>query len=234
MVHEVYICYSSNDKMTADAICHVLEENKFKCWIKPRDLGVHHIAEEITQAIRESQIMVLVFSENAKNSNYVNTEVDIAFSSKVPIVVFRIDASVLDGGLEFFLENKHWLDAYPNPALEFRNLVVDVAKLLDRPISDPVISSNIIDSMAGYAPNTPKPIPQIPNQNYQQQEGKDEGINIVRVVALMCGGPILLTIFAMLLVDSFDTLAGWLFLIAIAMFIITPIYYIAKKIYNKV
>lgn len=229
MVHEVYICYSSSDKMTADAICHVLEENKFKCWIKPRDLGVHHIAEEITQAIRASQLMVLVFSENAKNSNYVNTEVDIAFSSNVPIVVFRIDGSVLDGGLEFFLENKHWLDAYPNPALEFRNLVVDVAKLLDRPISDPVISTNIIDSMAGY---TPTPVPQVPNQN--PQGSKDDGIDIKRVIGLMCGGPIILFIFAMLIADSFEFLAGWLLIFAIAMFIITPIYYIAKKIYNKV
>ena len=231
MVHEVYICYSSNDKMTADAICHVLEENKFKCWIKPRDLGVHHIAEEITQAIRASQIMVLVFSENAKNSNYVNTEVDIAFSANVPIVVFRIDSSVLDGGLEFFLENKHWLDAYPNPALEFRNLVVDVAKLLDRPISDPVISSNIIDSMADYTPSTPTPISQVPNQNSQNN---DNGIDIRKVVGLMCGAPIILTVLAMLLMETSEDLGAIVFLIAIGIFIITPIYYIAKKIYNKV
>ena len=79
MVHEVYICYSSNDKMTADAICHVLEENKFKCWIKPRDLGVHHIAEEITQAIRASQIMVLVFSENAKNRGNMESILPLNF-----------------------------------------------------------------------------------------------------------------------------------------------------------
>uniref|UniRef100_UPI003890372C toll/interleukin-1 receptor domain-containing protein n=1 Tax=Methanobrevibacter sp. TaxID=66852 RepID=UPI003890372C len=58
MEPDVYICYSSSDKNAADAICHVLEENKFKCWIKPRDVGIGHIAEEITAAIKASKSMV--------------------------------------------------------------------------------------------------------------------------------------------------------------------------------
>ena len=47
MSHEVYICYDEKDQITADAICHVLEENKIKCWMKTRDLGVKHMVEEI-------------------------------------------------------------------------------------------------------------------------------------------------------------------------------------------
>ena len=38
MVHEVFISYSTADKITADAICHVLEQNKMKCWIAPRNI----------------------------------------------------------------------------------------------------------------------------------------------------------------------------------------------------
>lgn len=35
---DVFISYSSKDKSVADAVCHVLEENKIACWISPRDV----------------------------------------------------------------------------------------------------------------------------------------------------------------------------------------------------
>lgn len=140
MSHEVYICYDDKDQLTADAICHVLEENKIKCWLKNRDVGVKHIVDEVTEAINQASAIVLIFSNHSKHSNFVNTEVDLAFTLEKPILVFKIDESKLDGGLEFFLNNKHWLDAYPNPEVEFEHLIIDTSKLLGKPISKPVIS----------------------------------------------------------------------------------------------
>lgn len=141
MEHEVYICYEKVDKITADAICHVLEENNIKCWIKPRDLGVHHEVEEIMESIRKSKLVVLVYSNSSKKSNFVNTEIDMAFSYNLPILVFNIDNSNLDGSLEFFLTGEHWLDAYPNPSVEFENLIKDSCKLLEKPIPSSIITS---------------------------------------------------------------------------------------------
>ena len=144
MSHEVYICYDEKDQITADAICHVLEENKIKCWMKTRDLGVKHMVEEIMEAINQARAMVLIFSDHSKNSNFVNSEVDIAFTENKPILVFKIDESKLDGSLEFFLNNKHWLDAYPNPEVQFGKLVKDTSKLLGKPIVDPIVSKQNI------------------------------------------------------------------------------------------
>jgi hypothetical protein len=141
MNHEVYICYDDKDQITANAICHVLEENKIKCWFKTRDLGVTPMVDGIMEAINEAQVMVLIFSSHAKESNFVNTEVDIAFTKNIPILVFKIDESKLDGGLEFFLNNKHWLDAYPDPEVKFDSLIRDTSKLLEKPISKPVVSN---------------------------------------------------------------------------------------------
>lgn len=139
MTHDVYICYDENDTITADAICHVLEENRFKCWMKTRDIGVNPIAEEVMGAIKQSKVMVLIFSNYSKDSNFVNTEVDIAFTENIPILVFKIDESKLEGRLEFFLNNKHWLDAYPDPEIKFETLIIDTSKVLGKPISNPVI-----------------------------------------------------------------------------------------------
>ena len=227
MVHEVYICYSSKDKVTADAICHTLEENKFKCWIKPRDVGVKHIAEEITDAIRASEIMVLVFSENAKQSNYVNTEVDMAFSSNKPIIVFKIDNTNLDGGLEFFLENKHWLDAYPNPGREFRNLVIDVAKLLDKPITDPIIDKNTINNINYFEHDSDE------SENLSNKENKMK--TFFKVIGATCLIPIIMVFFGTFLIEEkINYSLGNVFIIlAFIVFIVVPIYFIIRHIYNK-
>ena len=217
---DVYICYSSSDKVAADAICHVLEENKFKCWIKPRDVGIEHVAEAVPQAIRSSRCVVLVFSENAKASNFVNTEVDIAFSSNIPIIVFKIDDSHLDGGLEFFLENKHWLDAYPNPSVEFRRLVIDVAKLLDKPVSDPVINPDILNSINPYYIEGSK------------SKSKNRFSTFLGLFGGMCFLPIILVLGSVLM--HFDDNAGTnVMFVALALFFLTPLFYLIRHFYNR-
>ena len=38
MNHDVFISYSSRNKQTALAICHVLEGHGVRCWMAPRDI----------------------------------------------------------------------------------------------------------------------------------------------------------------------------------------------------
>ena len=232
MEPDVYICYSSSDKNAADAICHVLEENKFKCWIKPRDVGIGHIAEEITAAIRASKSMVLVFSENAKASNYVNTEVDIAFTNNVPIIVFKIDDSRLDGGLEFFLENKHWLDAHPNPAQEFRQLVLDVSKLLDMPVKDPIISDDVVNSVSSFDSIGNMVVPSVKTESNQS----NRGMYFLKIFTSMCIIPIILCLIGIMVSPSDDVsdFGVLLMLIGFALFVFTILYVIGKFIFDKI
>lgn len=148
--HDVYICHSKKDKATADAICHVLEENKIKCWIKPRDLGIKQDTEEIMEAISNSKVFILVFSKNAMDSNFVDAEVNMAFRLNIPIVTFKIDSTRPYVSFSDALENTHWLDAYPNPTKKFENLIIDTSKLLGNPISKPVISPNLLKISSSF------------------------------------------------------------------------------------
>jgi hypothetical protein len=38
MAHDVFICYSANDKAAAQSICARLESAGVRCWIAPRDI----------------------------------------------------------------------------------------------------------------------------------------------------------------------------------------------------
>lgn len=144
MTHEVYISYDDTDKVLSDAICHALEENKIKCWIRSRDFRRSDDIEDVIRAIRDSKLMLLVYSKRSKESDFIKTEVDIAFSSNLQILIVRLDNSEVDGALEFFLKNKHWLDAYPKSDEKFKTIVKDTSILLEKPISEPIISQETI------------------------------------------------------------------------------------------
>ena len=88
MAHDVYICYDEKDVETAKDVCEVLENDGLECWVKNRDAVVKDIATEIMDAIKSNKVMVLLYSKNCKNSNYVNNEVNRAFSQKKPIFWF--------------------------------------------------------------------------------------------------------------------------------------------------
>ena len=130
MAHDIFISYSSKDKQTADAICHILESNKLRCWIAPRNIiAGKNYAEQIMYGIKAAKIVVLVFSKNSQESVFVNSEIDTAFSNDKPIISFKIDETFPEHKMEFFLKNKHWLDAYPDPVKVFDTLVRDATLL---------------------------------------------------------------------------------------------------------
>ena len=130
MSHDIFISYSSKDKATADAICHILEQNKLKCWIAPRNIRAgQNYPEQIMDGLRAAKLVVLVFSKNSQESVFVNNEIDAAFSFNKSILSFKIDETLPANKMGFFLKTKHWLDAYPDPESVFETLVND-AKLL--------------------------------------------------------------------------------------------------------
>lgn len=81
MAHDVFISYSSKDKLLADAVCATLEASKIRCWITPRDiLPRQDWAESIEGAITRCKLLVLIFSSYSNNSKQVAREVSLAFN----------------------------------------------------------------------------------------------------------------------------------------------------------
>lgn len=133
MTHDVFISYSSKNKTAADAICHVLEENGVKCWMAPRDIPAgSEYGDLIDEAIKSSEIIVIVFSQTAAESPWVKGELNIAFEEQKTIIPFRIDSTPLKGQNRVILNQKHWIDAYPDYEEKFSDLVNAVLHSLGR------------------------------------------------------------------------------------------------------
>jgi hypothetical protein len=134
MNHQVFICYASEDKPTADAVCAILEENRVRCWIAPRDvLPAEDYGQAIVHSISASRLVVFVFSAHANASPHVKRELEGAVSHGIPILPFRIEDAIPSDSLQYYLGGIHWLDAL-TPPLEahLQHLAGTVRVLLDR------------------------------------------------------------------------------------------------------
>jgi predicted ATPase len=111
--HDVFISYSTRDRERAEAACAALESEGLRCWIAPRDgaPGVSY-ASFLVDAIGESRIFVLVFSQFANDSEAVLNELEIASNRGIPVLPLRIERVEPHGAAEFYLRRRHWLDAY--------------------------------------------------------------------------------------------------------------------------
>jgi hypothetical protein len=97
----------------------------------------------IMQGIEGCQVFILVFSKQANDSDHVYREVYKAFSSRLVVVPFRIEAALPTSGISYYLNTVQWLDAV-NPPLDrhISTLIERVKALLaGDTVSDPRLIS---------------------------------------------------------------------------------------------
>jgi formylglycine-generating enzyme required for sulfatase activity len=113
MSYDVFISYSSKDKIVADAVVAALEKKDIRCWYAPRDIqpGTDW-GESITHAISDCGLMLLIFSKNSNRSKRVLDEIYFAISEEKTMLPFRIENLDPSGAMRLHLSSRHWLDAY--------------------------------------------------------------------------------------------------------------------------
>jgi hypothetical protein len=116
MAHDVFISHSKKDKTVADAVCGTLEKQGIRCWIAPRDVPPGQSwPAAIVEAISNSKVFVLVFSDGSNQSKQVVKEVGEAFDTGIPIVPLRIQDVKPSQEMGYYIKSIHWLDALTPP-----------------------------------------------------------------------------------------------------------------------
>ncbi len=124
MRHDVFISYSVQDKTIANAVLTMLESQGIQCWMAPRDVlpGMEY-AEAIVEAINTCRVFLLILSSASNTSPMVAREVERAVSKGAKILPFRIDNTVLTKAMEFYLSDRHWMDASVSPFEKHLNIL---------------------------------------------------------------------------------------------------------------
>ncbi len=113
MAHDIFVSYSTRDKLFVDALVHRLEKAGYRCWYAPRDIAAGLAwPEAISRAIREIPLMLLVFSEASNSSEEISRELTLASNNKRVVLPVRIENVLPGTALEYHLADRHWLDVY--------------------------------------------------------------------------------------------------------------------------
>ena len=116
MARDVFISHSAQDRAAAETICGALEKAAIRCWVAPRDVRPgHSFPGEITRAIQQCKVMLLIFSQHSNSSEQVLREIQLAVDCHLPIVRLRIEDVKLSDDLRYYLSTPHWLDALTSP-----------------------------------------------------------------------------------------------------------------------
>src|ERR1700722_8650409 len=109
----LFVSHVSEDRSAAMEIVEELERRGVRCWIAPRDVHPGKpFDDEISDAIEGSLAMLLIFSEQCNDSEYIRREVTVAGESHKVVIPFRIENVEPKRGLRVRLSDLHWLDGF--------------------------------------------------------------------------------------------------------------------------
>src|SRR5436190_1556352 len=109
----LFVSHVSEDRVAALEIVDELERRGVPCWIAPRNVEPGKpFDDEIAAALDRCRAMLLVFSEQCNESEYIRREVTVAGESHKVIIPFRIEDAQPRRGLRVRLSDLHWLDGF--------------------------------------------------------------------------------------------------------------------------
>ena len=112
---EVFISYTTSDKLQAEKIVEYLEKYNISCFIAPRDVegGVNY-AKSLVKALEECNLVLLVASQKTNESDHVLNEVDIMIDKKIPVLPVFIEDYELNDELRYYIGRKQRIMAVEN------------------------------------------------------------------------------------------------------------------------
>ena len=110
---QIFISHSSHDRKIAETIVQALESRGLQCWISSRNVaGGENYQESIVRAIRYAKIMLLIFTDNANNSDEIKKELGLASRNKLTVIPVRIEDVLPNDALDFELATRQWIDFF--------------------------------------------------------------------------------------------------------------------------
>ncbi|HRH59032.1 MAG TPA: TIR domain-containing protein [Chitinophagaceae bacterium] len=162
---DIFFSHATEDKEIALSLCEYLEQRKLRCWIAARDnMGGSNYAQSILRAIESSHIILVVLSEHANQSPFVQNEVERAFSKKLKKLPFIIDGCEPLESLEFFLGSTHWLRAKKQePLASFPEVYKNCIAILNQDLFSSLLPTPPEKSpVQPVPPVPPTPVPPAP------------------------------------------------------------------------
>jgi hypothetical protein len=109
----LFVSHVTEDRIAASQVVDELERRGVRCWIAPRNVSPGKpFDDDIADAIESCRAMLLIFSSQCNESEYIRREITVAGNANKLIIPFRIENVEPKRGLSVRLANLHWIDAF--------------------------------------------------------------------------------------------------------------------------
>lgn len=123
-----FISYSTKDLEYVKVLHKLLSEHGIETWIAPGDIPAGSTyAGVIVRAIKGSECLVLLLTEHAQNSKWVDKEVERALSFGKIIIPIALESIQLNDNFEFYLGNQQII-----PVRQFSNENESMLRLIQQ------------------------------------------------------------------------------------------------------
>lgn len=136
----IFISYKAEERSTADKFKTALENAGVKVWIAPDSvpLGSNYV-KSIAKAIRGSAAVLVLLSEKSQNSDWVQSEVEMAKGSRIPIFPVRIENSEITDEFRLLIGIRQTVDCFG----DYDRIVHAVSDIVDMLVADEAIGLNV-------------------------------------------------------------------------------------------
>ena len=142
----VFISYSSKNLEYADAMRNLLKNIGVKTWMAPGDIPAGSTyAGVITRALKGSDCLVLLLTDDSQKSTWVDKEVERALSYGKTIIPVALESLTLNDNFEFYLGNQQIVPVkqISRDNKEFQKIIDQVLKLTGTEVTEDYSNSSI-------------------------------------------------------------------------------------------
>jgi len=185
LAQKVFVSYSRLDEIQAQRIYNALVQQGYLPWLDKISLLPGQVWElEIKKAIKESNFIVLVLSQNAMSKQgYFHKEIRFAlevFETIPPGNIFLIPARLDDCFVPETLQKLHWVDMFPDWDEGFKKISRSLADQIEK--MHPLESLPVIGEIPAGTPLNVVPTLYYMETNQVSLDGKD-----FKIVSLLPG-----------------------------------------------
>lgn len=185
MAHDVFISFKSEDKIIAEKIYAGLTVRGVPCWISSKDItpGADHKLE-ITPAIQNSQLMLLVFSSNTLKSNQITKEIDLAEERNVRIIPIRIEDVEPSGAFIYGLRGYQRLDIFEDLEARFDEHLTKIYQVVTTYLKQTGNNSEVLGAQSSTRSKTIRTFGNPANEKTESQVSNVLGDKKVRALEI--------------------------------------------------
>jgi hypothetical protein len=129
MKHDIFVSYRRTDRELVAQVVQRLEGRGVGVWYDAQIDGGADWRETIVEALAESDMLVIFFSEECNTSRQLKKELAVADKLDKPVVPILIENTQPRGAYLYELADRNWIQAWPDPMRKIDELVDHLAVL---------------------------------------------------------------------------------------------------------